>query len=163
MSTERAPLGLVVAYSKYNRAIGKEGDLPWHFPEDLKHFKAVTLGHAIIHGRKSYESFGKPLPGRRNIIVTRQSDYAAPGCEVVNDLNTAIALARETDDCPWICGGESIYRESLPLITICELTEIDERVESADTFFPEVDEHLFNEVSSHTSGPLHFRRLERLP
>lgn len=163
MSTELPPLGLVVAYSQHNRAIGKEGNLPWHYPEDLKHFKQVTLGHAIIHGRKSYESFGKPLPGRRNIIVTRQSNYEAPGCEVVHDLRTAIALARESDKCPWICGGESIYHESLPLVTICELTEIDEQVDQADTFFPEIDEKLFREVSSRVSGSLNFRRLERLP
>ena len=162
-TSQLLPLGLVVAYSKDNRAIGRAGGLPWHHPEDLKHFKKVTMGHAIVHGRKSYESFGRPLPGRRNIIVTRQAGYQAPGCEVVGDVASAIRLARESDECPWICGGEQIYREALPLVTICELTEIDESVADADTFFPEIDEKLFHETASRHSGPLHFRRLERLP
>ena len=162
MSEPLLPLGLVVAYSIPQRAIGRAGDLPWHHREDLQHFKQVTMGHAIIHGRRSYESFGKPLPGRRNIIVTRQTDYSAPGCDVVHDLTSAIALARTSDDCPWICGGETIYRKALPLVTICELTEIDSSIDDADTFFPAIDETQFEQTASRVSGVLHFRRLERL-
>ncbi|TVR42901.1 MAG: dihydrofolate reductase [Planctomycetota bacterium] len=161
MNSPLPALGLVVAYSIPQRAIGASGGLPWHEPEDLQHFKRVTMGHAIIHGRKSYESFGRPLPGRRNIIVTRNTDYQAPGCEVVHDLESAIARARSYDDCPWVCGGEAIYRAALPFVTICELTEITLHLDAADTFFPELDESAFVETKSHRSGHLHFRRLER--
>lgn len=164
MSDSSLPaLGLVVAYSVPQRAIGRAGGLPWHYSEDLQHFKRVTMGHAIIHGRRSFESFGKPLPGRRNIIVTRNPDYQAPGCEVVHDVETAISRARESDDCPWICGGQAIYQAALHLVTICELTEIDLTLDDADTFFPALDEGLFREISSRHSGNLHFRRLERRP
>lgn len=161
MTSPLAPLGLIVAYSLPQRAIGRAGDLPWHEPEDLRHFKTMTMGHAIIHGRRSYESFGKPLPGRRNIIVTRNRDFNAPGCEVVHDLDQAIALARSEDPCPWICGGEAIYRAALPLVTICELTEIDCSVDDADTFFPDIDEDAFVETAQRRSGHLTFRRLQR--
>lgn len=162
MNSPLPALGLIVAYSLPQRAIGRRGGLPWHEPEDLAHFKRSTLGHAIIHGRRSYESFGKPLPGRRNIIVTRNSDYQAPGCEVVHSLDAAIALARESDPCPWICGGQAIYAEALPQVTICELTEIDTTIADADTFFPAIDESQWQETTSRRSGHLHFRRLERL-
>jgi dihydrofolate reductase len=159
--SELAPLSLIVAYSTAERAIGRDGDLPWHEPEDLAWFKAKTLGRAIIHGRRSYEALGRPLPKRRNIVITRTEDYSAPGCEVVDSLGAAIDLARESDPCPMICGGSGIYRASLPLVTTCFLTEIDRSVPDADTFFPDMDESLFEETERSVSGRCTFRVLER--
>ena len=152
-------LNLIVAYAR-DRVIGVDGSLPWRHPEDMKHFKQTTMGHAIIHGRKSYEDFGKPLPGRRNLIVTRQTDYIAEGCEVFNDLDAAIAAARETDDEPFILGGAEIYRLSMPQITRMYLTEIDESY-TGDTFFPAFDEGEWVETDRRVSGVLTFRTLER--
>lgn len=153
------PLNLMVAYAR-DRVIGRGGRLPWHHPEDLRHFRDTTMGHAVIHGRRSYESLGRPLPGRRNIVVTRRPDYEAPGCEVVNDLDAAIAAARASDPEPFVLGGEEIYRQALPLVTRMYLTEIDEAHEG-DTFFPEFDEAEWREVDRRESGPLVFRTLER--
>lgn len=152
-------LAAIVAYDR-NRLIGAGGHLPWRHPEDLRHFKRITLGHAVIHGRKSYEDFKKPLPGRRNIIVTRQPGYTAEGCEVANDLPGAIALARQTDACPFILGGAEIYRLALPLVTLLYLTEIDAE-HQGDTWFPPVDETPFTEIERRVSGPLTFRTLRR--
>lgn len=161
MSEQTPALGLIVAYSIPQRAIGRAGGLPWHEPEDLAHFKACTMGHTIIQGRRSYESVGRPLPGRRTIIVSRNPAYQAPGCTIAHSLEEAIALARESDPCPWICGGTAIYQAALPLVTICELTEINVQVDDADTFFPAFDETAFVETQCRSSGHLHFRRLER--
>lgn len=153
------PLNLMVAYDR-NRIIGADGSLPWHYPQDLKHFKRTTMGHAIIHGRKSFEDFGKPLPGRRNIILTRRPGYQASGCEVVSDLASAIALARETDPEPFILGGAEVYRQALPHITRMYLTEIDAS-HSGDTKFPEFDEAQWQETQREEDGILVFRTLER--
>jgi len=140
-----APLALVVAVSR-NGVIGRDGDLPWHFREDLRHFRAVTLDHAVIMGRKTWESIGRPLPKRRNIVVTRQSGLVAPGCEVVGSLEEAIQLARTSDDEPRVIGGASLYALALPLATRLFLTEIDEDVEG-DTYFPPLDRNRWLEQS----------------
>jgi dihydrofolate reductase len=129
------PLELVVAMSR-NRAIGKDGDLPWpRIPEDMKHFREITEGHAVIMGRKTYESMGKPLENRRNIIVSRTPDLVIEGCEVVASFSEAAQLARDTDGCPMVIGGAQIYEAALPRVTRIHLTEIDREVEG-DTFFP---------------------------
>jgi dihydrofolate reductase len=130
-----ASLALIVAVAR-NGVIGNDGTLPWHISEDLKHFKETTSGHAIIMGRKTHDSIGRPLPKRRNIVVTRQSHPLFPGCETANSLNDAIALARTTDDCPFVIGGASLYEEALPIATELHLTTIDEDVDG-DTYFPE--------------------------
>ena len=109
-----APLALIVAVAR-NGVIGKDGTLPWHVSEDLKHFKKTTSGHAIIMGRNTHESIGKALPGRRNIVVTRTAGAVFRGCETAHSLEEAIALARTTDDCPFIIGGASLYEAALPL------------------------------------------------
>lgn len=127
-----APLALVVAIAD-GGVIGKEGGLPWHLPEDMRHFKAVTMGHAIIMGRKTHASIGRPLPGRRNIVVSRTVD-AFEGCEKASSLEEAIALARATDDEPRIIGGAAIYEAALPLATRIFLTEVHREVEG-DAFF----------------------------
>lgn len=126
-------LALIVAVAR-NGVIGRGGTLPWHLSEDLKHFKRTTLGHAIIMGRKTHESIGRALPNRRNIVVTRSS-AAGEGCETASSLEEALALARTTDDCPFIIGGGSLYEEALPLVTEIHMTTIDEDV-AGDTFFP---------------------------
>lgn len=132
-ATSLAPLVLVVAIAK-NGVIGKDGKVPWHIPEDLKHFKAMTMGHAILMGRKTHEETMRPLPGRRNIVITRNPDHPAPGCEVVATLEQAISLARTTDPEPRVIGGAEIYRLALPLATRIYLTEIDQDAEG-DTVF----------------------------
>ena len=140
----RAALALIVAVARCG-VIGRGGDLPWHIAEDLKHFKRTTLDHVVIMGRKTHESIGRPLPKRRNIVVTR-SGAAFDGCETASSLEEAIALARETDDCPFIIGGASLYEEALPLATDIYLTKIDVDVEG-DTFFsPDLDD--FEEAES---------------
>jgi dihydrofolate reductase len=119
---------LIVAVAR-NGVIGKDGGLPWHVSEDLKHFKKTTHGHAVIMGRKTHDSIGRPLPKRRNIVVTRQTGTLFPGCEAAHSLDEAIALARTTDECPFIIGGASLYEEALPLATELHLTTIDEDVD----------------------------------
>jgi dihydrofolate reductase len=136
---------LIVAVAR-NGVIGNAGALPWHVSEDLKHFKQTTQGHVIIMGRKTHDSIGRPLPKRRNIVVTRQSDARFPGCETASSLTEAITLARTTDECPFIIGGASLYEEALPLATELHLTTIDEEVDG-DTYFPE-DLSEFVEVES---------------
>jgi len=131
------------------RVIGRDGGLPWHFSEDLKHFRRVTTGHAIIMGRKTWDSIGRPLPKRRNIVVTRQRGLEIDGCEVVHSLEDAIVLAREEDPEPRVIGGSTLYELALPLATRLYLTEVAQTVEG-DTFFPHFD-------------PAQWRELERRP
>lgn len=126
-----APLALIVAVAR-NGVIGRDGGLPWHLPEDLKHFKRTTSGHAIVMGRKTYESIGRPLPKRRNIVVTRSGGHF-DGCETATSLEEAIAVARQTDECPFIIGGASLYEEALPRATEIHLTSIDEDIEGDTT------------------------------
>ena len=107
------PLALVVAMTP-DRVIGLNGDMPWHIPEDLKHFRRVTMGHAIIMGRKTHESIGRPLPRRRNIVITRNPDVEFPGCEVAHSLEAAIEMARAGgDDEPRIGGAPSTLSHCL--------------------------------------------------
>ncbi len=133
----RPALVLVVAMAK-NRAIGRAGGIPWDLPEDRKHFVNVTRGHALIMGRATYDSIGKPLPKRRNIVVSRNRSLEIAGVDVVGSLEEAIALARTEDDAPRVIGGGQLYAEALPLATQVYLTELDDAVEG-DTFFPLLD------------------------
>ena len=138
------PLGLVVAVAR-NGGIGLRNALPWRIPEDLKRFKAVTLGHAVIMGRATHESIGKPLVERRNIVVTKtRAEF--PGCETAPSLTAALELARTTDAMPMIIGGAKLYAEALPLVTHLFLTEVERDVE-ADTFFPAWRREEWREVS----------------
>lgn len=129
-------LTLIVAMAK-NRVIGKNNDLIWHFPEDLKRFKRLTSGHHIIMGRKTFESVGRPLPNRTNIIITRQPNYQAEGCLVAGSLEGAVKLIKD-DPQPFIVGGAEIYRQSLDIAQTLEITLIEAEYEG-DTFFPEFD------------------------
>lgn len=156
------PLALVVAMAQ-NKVIGQGGDLPWHFSEDLKHFRRVTTGHAVIMGRKTWDSIGRPLPGRRNIIVSRQQGLQIAGCEVVGSLERAIEVAREQDDEPRVIGGATLYEQSLPLVTRLFLTEVDIKVDG-DTFFPPLDRSQWREVERRRgeANELLFLTLERM-
>ena len=138
------PLALVVAMNRA-RVIGVNGALPWHISEDLKHFKRITVGHAIVMGRKTHESIGRPLPDRRNIVVSRQPGLRFEGCQVAGSLDAALRLAREDDDEPRIVGGASLYAEALPRVTKMFLTQVDRDVEG-DAFFPQFDRSQWEET-----------------
>jgi dihydrofolate reductase len=133
---------IIVAISK-NKVIGKDNSLIWHLPADLKRFKEITAGNAVIMGRKTYESIGKPLPNRRNIIITRNENYEVEGCEVVNSLEEALLICYE--NC-FIIGGAEIYKQSLPITDEIYLTEVD-NVFDGDSFFPELGNEWY-EVSN---------------
>ncbi|MEO8800614.1 MAG: dihydrofolate reductase [Polyangiaceae bacterium] len=140
---EREPLTLIAAVAK-NKVIGYKNGLPWRVPEDLKFFKAQTTGHAIVMGKKTFDSTGKPLPNRRNIVVSR-SATAIEGAEIARSIEEAVARARETDADPFVIGGAEIYRAALPLATRMLLTEIDQEPEG-DTFFPDFPRDEWREV-----------------
>lgn len=131
----RPRLTLIAALAK-NLVIGNGNALPWRLPEDLKHFKSLTYGHPVIMGRKTWESLGRPLPGRTNIVVSRSADFAAPGATLAGSFEAALAKAAATGtDETFIIGGAEIYRQALPLAQRLQLTEID-RDYSGDVFFP---------------------------
>ncbi len=152
-------LAIIAAVAR-NGVIGRDGDLPWRLPEDLRHFKRTTKGHAVIMGRKTWESIGRPLPGRTNIVVTRQSDYAASGCSVVPSLEAALELAWRSDEQPFVIGGAGLYAAALPLATKLFLTEVHEEVEG-DTHFPAVDPDQFREVERRPGDGVSFVTWER--
>ncbi len=130
------PLCLVFAMSEPARIIGKGNGLPWHIPEDLRHFKNVTTGHAVIMGRKTYDTVGKPLPQRRNIIVTRDPSLEREGAEIAPTLDAAIARARQTDAEPRVIGGAQIFALALPIATKMIVTFVHRDVEGDATFPP---------------------------
>ncbi len=132
------PLALVVAVSE-NGVIGRDGGLPWHLPEDLRHFRRVTTGHAIVMGRRTWESIGRALPDRRSIVVTRTPGYVAPGADIAPSLEAALALAYATDPEPRVIGGGQLYAAALPLATRIYVTRV-HRVVDGDTYFPALDE-----------------------
>lgn len=134
MSSPR--LSMIVAVDE-TRAIGKDNRLLWHIPEDLKHFKELTTGHAVIMGENTYHSIGRPLPNRTNIVVTLDQTLALPGCLVVHSLDEALSVAREHErEEIFVMGGASIYRQFLPMIDRLYLTLVSGKHE-ADTFFPD--------------------------
>jgi len=129
----------IVAMSK-NRVIGKDNKIPWHLPADLKYFKKTTLNHHIILGRKCYESIGKPLPNRVNIVVTRDTKYKASGCVIVHSIEEALDYARRHDETEvFIAGGGEIYKQTMHLWDKLYLTEVDTQAEG-DVFFCEIIE-----------------------
>ncbi|HEX9608629.1 MAG TPA: dihydrofolate reductase [Candidatus Paceibacterota bacterium] len=134
-----ARVSIVVAMSAHDRGIGKKGTLLWHIPDDLKRFKQLTVGHPVIMGRKTFESIvqylGGPLPGRTNIVVTRNSDYRHAGAKIFNTLDTAFQYAKSLDDEVFIGGGSELYEQALPYTDRLYLTLIDEQ-KPADSFFP---------------------------
>ena len=125
----------LIAAVAANRVIGRNNTLPWHLPADLKRFKALTMGYPVVMGRKTHESIGRPLPGRRNLVITRNRAYSAPGCELVHSLDEAIAACRGAQEI-FVIGGAELYRESLPRAHRLEFTEIRAEFEG-DATFPE--------------------------
>jgi dihydrofolate reductase len=132
--TRAQSITLVAAMGR-NRVIGLDGDMPWHFSEDLAHFKRTTMGGVMIMGRKTFDSIGRPLPGRRSIVITRSPEWAHDGVEVVHSLEEALALAG-TSAPVFVVGGGEIYAQSLALADRLVLTEIDD-APVGDTYFPE--------------------------
>jgi dihydrofolate reductase len=133
------PIISAIAAMSENRVIGSDNQLPWHLPADLRHFKTLTSGHPILMGRKTYESIGRPLPNRTNIIITRNRDFHAPQCVVVTSLEEAIASATgmQSDEI-FIIGGAEVYQQLLPHIERIYLTIVHDTFEG-DAFFPLLD------------------------
>ena len=146
MQSARKPRLSLIAAVAANGVIGSDNALPWRLPEDLKRFKALTLGHPVIMGRKTYESIGRPLPGRRNIVVTRNAAYQTDGCEVVASLAAALAACQGGSDEIFVIGGAQIYAEALPLAQRLYLTEI-RRAFEGDARFPDWDRAAWKEVA----------------
>jgi len=163
-------ISLIVAVSR-NGVIGVDNQLPWHLPEDLKYFKSVTMGKPIIMGRKTYDSIGRPLPGRTNIVITRDSSWQAEGVEVAQTLAQAMTLGRLAcanagADEAMVIGGEQIYRMTLPAADRLYLTEVQAEVEG-DAFFPEFEIKQWQQVSEQLpeltdTHPYRFLILERI-
>ncbi len=155
----------MIAARAENGVIGNAGDMPWHIPEDLKHFRTVTTGAAVIMGRKTFESIGRPLPKRLNIVITRQENYAASGCTVVPNLAAALEAARASDR-QIIIGGGEIYRQALSLADRLWITEI-AASPKGDTTFPELNDAdwetmLLSELPAEGERPaVKFLRLDR--
>lgn len=144
---KKTELTIIVAAGE-NNAIGKDNDLIWHLSDDLKRFKNLTNGHHIIMGRKTFESFPKPLPNRIHVVITRQENYKAPdGVIVVNNMEDALDAARK-DQQPFIIGGGEIYKQSMALADKIEITRVHHSFEDADTFFPEIDTSIWQETHS---------------
>jgi len=139
-----ARIALIAALAR-NRAIGRGNAMPWRLPEDLKRFKRLTMGHAVIMGRRTFESIGSPLPGRSNIVITRSRDWSPHGCAIVHSLDAALAAAESPGE-TFVIGGAQIYALAMPLAQRLYLTEI-ERDFEGDAFFPDYDRSAWREVS----------------
>ena len=139
-----SPRVTLVAAVGRNRVIGRDGGLPWHLPADLAHFKALTMGHTLVMGRRTWDSIGRALPGRATMVITRQPGWAAPGAVRAASLAEALGQVRGPE--VFVVGGGEVYREALPLADRLVLTEVDASPEG-DTFFPAVSEAEFTEVA----------------
>ncbi|MCV9888452.1 dihydrofolate reductase [Metabacillus halosaccharovorans] len=138
-------ISLIVAMDKH-RLIGRDNQLPWHLPQDLAYFKKVTMNHKIIMGRKTFESIGRPLPGRENIIVTRDSTYSQEGCTILHSIDEILELSSRSDEELFVIGGAEIFKEILPVSDRLYITEIDDVFEG-DTYFPDRKETEWKKIS----------------
>jgi dihydrofolate reductase len=160
-------ISLIVAMDE-KRGIGKAGELPWRLSSDLKRFRELTMGHHMIVGRKTFESIGKPLPGRQTIVVTRDMSYRAEGCLVVSSIPAALALAKERGETEaFVIGGAEIYAQTLDMADRVYLTQVHVEV-NADTFFPELNfdawaekESTFQPADEKNQYSFTFKLLER--
>ena len=137
----------LIAAMASNRVIGHKGDIPWKIPGEQKMFKEITMGHTVIMGRKTYESLGRPLPGRTNIVITRQAAYQAPGCVIAHDLDGALASCSAEENEAFICGGGQLYLQALPMVDKIYLTVLSREI-AGDTYFPEISEAEFEVTKS---------------
>ena len=128
-----------------NGVIGRDGGLPWHLPGDLPHVKRTTLGHVVVMGRRTYDSIGKPLPGRTTIVVTRDADWAAPGVTACGDIESALRVAGEFDPEVYVLGGAEIYRLAMPYADRLLISEVPQSPDG-DTYFPEIDSQVWGET-----------------
>ncbi len=138
-------LSMIVATAN-NRVIGKDNDMPWHLPADLSYFKKVTLGKPVIMGRKTFESIGRPLPGRRNIVISRDASYSAEGIDTVTSVEQALAMVNDVEEI-MVIGGGAIYNHCLQAATRLYITHIDADIDG-DTQFPNYDMEEWVKVSS---------------
>lgn len=143
-------LSIIVAMAR-NRVIGKNNTLPWHLPADLKHFKELTMGHHIVMGRKTYESIGKPLPGRTSVVVTRNPDYSMPSVITVNSLEAAISACGDDAEI-FVIGGAELYLQAITFADRIYLTEIDADI-PGDTHFTELNRELWRESGRSSHAP----------
>jgi dihydrofolate reductase len=143
-------ISIIVAIAE-NNGIGKNNDLLWRLPADLRHFKDVTSGHTVIMGRKTFDSMGKPLPNRRNIVITRNNGLEIPGAEVVSDLHAALARCKDTEEV-FIVGGAQIYRMAMEITDRIYLTVV-KGIFDADTFFPPIDPERWKETEQVSFEP----------
>lgn len=139
-------ISIIAAIGK-NNELGKKNQLLWNLPADMKHFKETTSGHTVIMGQKTYESIGKALPNRRNIVLTREKDFKAEGVEISDSLEKTIASFQDSDEEVFIIGGGQIYKQSLDYADKLYITHVDMADKDADTFFPEIIPIVWNEVS----------------
>ena len=137
-------ISIIVAISE-NNAIGKNNQLLWHLPADLKHFKTITSGHPIIMGRKTYDSIGRPLPNRKNIVITRQKDLVIEGVHIVNSMEEALSLCANENEV-FIIGGAEIYKSALSFTNLIYLTTVHHHYD-ADAFFPELAKKDWKEIN----------------
>lgn len=137
---------IMIAAVAENNALGKNNELVWHLPNDFKRFKSLTTGHHIIMGRKTFESFPKPLPNRTHVVISRQKDYNPTDCIVVDSIEKAIAVCPENDD-SFIIGGGEIYNLGLPFADKLEITKVHHSFE-ADAFFPEINPKEWKEIQT---------------
>ncbi|MFA5714059.1 MAG: dihydrofolate reductase [Bacteroidales bacterium] len=139
INSEKPHISIIVAVSK-EWAIGRENKLLWHIPQDLQYFKSVTQGHTVVMGRKTWDSIGRPLPNRRNIVISRSTTLTLPNTEIYPSINEGIAAAKESEkEEIFIIGGGSIYSQALDITTRLYLTIVDQSIPNADTFFPKID------------------------
>ena len=143
-------IAIIVAMDS-NRVIGNANRLPWHLPADLAHFRAITMGKPILMGRRTHESIGRPLPGRDNIVISRNRNYTAEGCTVVHSLEEAVQAAAGHDEI-MIIGGAELYRQALPQADVLYLTRVEGAFEG-DAFFPELDDSAWREVQRSERAP----------
>lgn len=149
---------ILIAAVGSNGVIGRDNDLPFRIREDLQRFKRLTLGHTLVMGRKTYDSIGRPLPGRRTVVVTRQPDWSADGVEVTHSLDDALKLAEGND--LYVAGGGEIYRQALPHADRLELTEVDQAPEG-DVTFPAFDRAAWTETAREAHDGYTFITLDR--
>jgi dihydrofolate reductase len=148
----------VLAAVGANLVIGRDGRMPWHLPQDLAHFKATTMGHTMVMGRKTYDAIGRALPGRRTVVITRQQDWHAPGVEVAHSLAEALSLAGPTE--VFIIGGSEVYRQAMPFADQMMLTEI-EQSPDGDAFFPSFEPDQWHEAAREAHDGFSFVTYER--
>lgn len=164
--TSASRISLVVAMDQ-NRLIGKQGQLPWRLPDDLKHFKALTLGKIVLMGRKTWDSLGRPLPQRENWVLTRDPEFRAEGARAFHTLDQALFAAKPAE--LMVIGGGELYRQILPLAQRLYLTEVQARLEGGDAWFPPLDRSVWRETEAETHPaderhvyPFRFVTLERV-